>query len=169
MMVVLAQRGGTFRETIAMSKAYAAARTRHGASELLDSVVGSRPKLDHPDRSSPEAFRQQTLGRLGEAVALLQRMTATRARRPRRGRSPPPHAVAGRGGWVWERSRTRVPLLSNRPAVRSDIGAAWALHRPPGGDGESLWAHLRLTRALARARCLGSLSTRVVSKDLERS
>lgn len=72
MMIALAQRGGTFRETIAMSKAYAAARTGHGASELLDAVVSSRPKVDHPDRSSPEALRRQTLGRLKDAVSLLQ-------------------------------------------------------------------------------------------------
>ena len=36
MIVLTAAHGGTFRETIAMSKAYAEARAEHGESELLD-------------------------------------------------------------------------------------------------------------------------------------
>src|SRR6185503_14777524 len=35
MMVAMAQRGGTFRETISMAKAYGEARKEHGQSELL--------------------------------------------------------------------------------------------------------------------------------------
>jgi hypothetical protein len=38
MLVVMATRGGIFRETVALSKAYAEARTQHGKSELLDEV-----------------------------------------------------------------------------------------------------------------------------------
>jgi hypothetical protein len=38
---------GTFRETIAMSKAYAEARAEHGESELLDEIVSAKPKMDH--------------------------------------------------------------------------------------------------------------------------
>ena len=39
MIVVTAQRGGSFRETIAMAKAYVEARQHHGESELLDEIV----------------------------------------------------------------------------------------------------------------------------------
>ena len=42
MIVVTAQRGGTFRETIAMAKAYAEARQQHGESELLDEIVAAQ-------------------------------------------------------------------------------------------------------------------------------
>jgi len=47
MIVVTAARGGTFRETIAMAKAYAEARGEHGESELLDEIVEAKPKVDH--------------------------------------------------------------------------------------------------------------------------
>jgi hypothetical protein len=43
MYVVTATRGGMFRETVAMSKAYAEARAQHGESELLDAIVAARP------------------------------------------------------------------------------------------------------------------------------
>ena len=36
MIVVTAQRGGSFRETIAMAKSYVEARKQHGKSQLLD-------------------------------------------------------------------------------------------------------------------------------------
>jgi hypothetical protein len=35
-MVMMAQRGGTFRESIAMARGYAEARGQHGESALLD-------------------------------------------------------------------------------------------------------------------------------------
>jgi hypothetical protein len=46
LIIVTARRGGTFRETIAMAKAYAEARQHHGESELLDEIVSgcSRPR-----------------------------------------------------------------------------------------------------------------------------
>ena len=44
MIVLTAAHGGTFRETIAMSKAYAEARAEHGESELLDEIVSAKPK-----------------------------------------------------------------------------------------------------------------------------
>src|ERR1700731_887543 len=46
MIVVTAQRGGSFRETIAMAKAYAEARQQHGESELLDEIVAAKPERD---------------------------------------------------------------------------------------------------------------------------
>jgi hypothetical protein len=72
MMVVTASHGGTFRETIAMSKAYAEARAEHGDSELLDEIVAAKPKVDHTRYHSPEELRDSGLGHLRDAVALLQ-------------------------------------------------------------------------------------------------
>src|SRR5206468_8084055 len=46
MIVIMAQRGGTFRETIAMGKAYAEARKQHGAGELLDEILAAKPEID---------------------------------------------------------------------------------------------------------------------------
>ena len=43
-IVITAQRGGTFRETFSMAKAYTEARQQHGESELLDELVSTKPK-----------------------------------------------------------------------------------------------------------------------------
>ena len=72
MIVITAAHGGTFRETIAMSKAYVDARAQHGASELLDEVVAANPKIDHTRNHSPEELRDAGLGHLRNAVALLE-------------------------------------------------------------------------------------------------
>ena len=72
MIVVTAAGGGMWRETFAMSKAYAEARAGHGQSELLDEIVAARPKVDHPKAHSQEEFRDQSLQHLREAVALVQ-------------------------------------------------------------------------------------------------
>ena len=71
MLVVTASKGGMFRETIAMSKAYAEARAEHGGSELLDAVVATNPKVEHIHADSPEAARERLIGILGEASALV--------------------------------------------------------------------------------------------------
>jgi hypothetical protein len=70
MMVVTADRGGTFRETYAMAKAYAEARQHHGESELLDALVSAGPK-GGPRYHSPEELHEQSLQRLREAADLL--------------------------------------------------------------------------------------------------
>ena len=54
MMVITASKGGTFRETFSMSKAWAEARQRQGQSELLDAVVAEKPKLDDKPGSAIE-------------------------------------------------------------------------------------------------------------------
>ena len=72
MIVVTAAHGGTFRETIAMSKAYAEARAEHGDSELLDEIVSAKPKLDHTRYHSAEEFRDNGLSHLRDAMALLE-------------------------------------------------------------------------------------------------
>jgi hypothetical protein len=73
MIVVTAQRGGSFRETIAIAKAYVEARQQHGESELLDEIVATKPERDHTHYHSPEELKQHGLQHLRDAVVLLER------------------------------------------------------------------------------------------------
>ncbi len=73
MLVITASRGGTFRETFALSKAYAEARGQHGESELLDEVVAAKPEIDHTRYHSPEEIRTAGLQHLRDAVDVLER------------------------------------------------------------------------------------------------
>ena len=70
MIVVTAQRGGTFRETLAMAKAYAEARKQHGESELLDEIVSAKPEIDHTRYRSAEELEENGLKHLRDAVEL---------------------------------------------------------------------------------------------------
>jgi hypothetical protein len=72
MIVITAAHGGTFRETLALSKAYTEARAEHGESELLDEIVSAKPKVDHTRYHSPEELRDQGLGHLRDAMALVE-------------------------------------------------------------------------------------------------
>ena len=72
MIVVTAASGGMFRETIALSKAYAEARKLHGQSELLDEIVLAKPKADHTRYHSVGELRDNGLRHLRDAVALLE-------------------------------------------------------------------------------------------------
>ncbi len=72
LIVVTAQKGGTFRETIAMAKAYAEARQQHGESELLDEIAAGKPERDHAHYHSPDELKQGGLQHLRDAVALLE-------------------------------------------------------------------------------------------------
>ncbi len=72
MLVITAARGGMFRETMSMAKAYAEAREQHGQSELLDAIVAAKPKVDHARYGSPEELKERSLGHLRDAVALLE-------------------------------------------------------------------------------------------------
>ena len=73
MIVVTAQRGGTFRESIAMAKAYVEARRQHGESELLDEIVAAKPERDHTRYHSVEELRQHGLQHLRDAAQVLER------------------------------------------------------------------------------------------------
>jgi hypothetical protein len=73
MIVVTAQRGGTIRETLAIAKAYAEARQRHGESELLDEIVAAKPEIDHTRYHSVAELKQHGLQHLRDAVELLER------------------------------------------------------------------------------------------------
>jgi hypothetical protein len=72
MVVLTAQKGGTFKEMWAMSKAYVEARKQHGESELLDVIVSAKPKVDHSHYSSPQELREAGLATINQAVTVLQ-------------------------------------------------------------------------------------------------
>ena len=72
-MVMMAQRGGTFRESIAMAKGYAEARGQHGESELLDELVSAKPEVDHTRYRSLEELKQHGLQHLRDALEILER------------------------------------------------------------------------------------------------
>ena len=45
MVALMAESGGTFRETWALAKAFTEARKEHGESELLDALVAEKPDI----------------------------------------------------------------------------------------------------------------------------
>ena len=73
MIVVTAQRGGTFRETLAIAKAYVEARKHHGESELLDEIVSAKPEINRSRYHSAEELKEHGLQHLRDAVDLLER------------------------------------------------------------------------------------------------
>jgi hypothetical protein len=61
-----------FRETVAMSKAYAEARAQHGESELLDEIVAEKPHMERGGKvHNPEELRDTALECLTEATTVL--------------------------------------------------------------------------------------------------
>jgi hypothetical protein len=66
-LVALADRGGTFRESIALGKAYNEAR-RDGGSELLEQLVASPPSLDPQSAGQPDQIPEQ----IREAVRIVE-------------------------------------------------------------------------------------------------
>lgn len=65
-----ASKGGSFRESWAIAKAYAEARKERGESQLLDDLVADKPKTKR--YASAEEAESQGLQRLSEAVSLLE-------------------------------------------------------------------------------------------------
>lgn len=72
MYVLTAEHGGSFRESFALAKAYAEAREQHGESEVLDAVVGEKPKVDRHKYGTPEALRTDGIQLLHQAVGVLE-------------------------------------------------------------------------------------------------
>jgi hypothetical protein len=71
MIVATAARGGSFRESIALTRAYAEARAQHGASELLDEIVAAKPEIDHTRYHSAGELRDNGLEHIRGAVTVL--------------------------------------------------------------------------------------------------
>jgi hypothetical protein len=76
LIVVTAQRGGTFRESFAMAKAYAEARQQHGGSQLLDEIVAAKPQRDKTHYHSHDEQKTAGLKHLQDAVAILGQKAA---------------------------------------------------------------------------------------------
>lgn len=72
LLVVAAGRGGTIRESVAISRAYAAARDAQ-PGELLSELLASPAAVGTPGRAPPsaEALEQLALARLREAIRIL--------------------------------------------------------------------------------------------------
>jgi hypothetical protein len=71
LIVVTAQRGGTFRETFSIAKSYAAAAKLVQDGELLREIVTHRPELDHARFKTPAELRERGLQHIRDAVALV--------------------------------------------------------------------------------------------------
>jgi hypothetical protein len=71
LIVITSEHGGSFRETIALSKAYVEARAQHGESELLDEIVSEKPRMEQGRFHSPEELKDQGLVDINRAVVLL--------------------------------------------------------------------------------------------------
>jgi hypothetical protein len=67
-MVALADRGGSFRESLALGKAYAAAKRDGSSSELLKELVASPPSLDRESAGQPDQIPEQ----IREAVRMVE-------------------------------------------------------------------------------------------------
>jgi hypothetical protein len=69
-LVLMAQGGGSFRETWAFAKSYAEARKQPGQSQLLDELASEKPDVER--HSTREEQESQGLTGLREAIALLE-------------------------------------------------------------------------------------------------
>jgi hypothetical protein len=70
--VATASRGGTFRESFALAKAYTEARKAQGENELLDALVSERPKMKRERANSAGELKEQSLQQIRDALALVE-------------------------------------------------------------------------------------------------
>jgi hypothetical protein len=72
LIVLSADKGGTFRESLALARAYADARKRHAESALVDELASKGPP--HTRRfGSPQELRDEGIETLKEASKLVDR------------------------------------------------------------------------------------------------
>ncbi len=73
MRVMAADRGGTFRESLAIGRVYREAREQHGQSELLDELVASPPAVDQSRAQQAGGdVATMAIDRLREAMRVLE-------------------------------------------------------------------------------------------------
>jgi hypothetical protein len=77
LLVSMAERGGTIRESFSLAKAWAEARGSSGASALIDDIAQSKPSIDRERSSSPEELKDRFLGNIREATSLLETKAST--------------------------------------------------------------------------------------------
>jgi len=74
MLVIAADRGGSVRETVAVSRAYVAARERH-EGEFMSALLATPPAIDPATRPrTGEDLRRAAPDALRQAVAILERL-----------------------------------------------------------------------------------------------
>ena len=74
MLVIAADRGGTVRETAAISRAYASVRAQH-QDDLLREILSTPPTIDPATAPrTPEDLRREAPATLRRAVAILERV-----------------------------------------------------------------------------------------------
>ena len=78
MQVASAGRGGTIRESLAVSRVYQAARQAHGDSPFRDELVSSPPGVDPQRLAGAGDLAAVARERLGEAVGLVSQKSTPR-------------------------------------------------------------------------------------------
>jgi hypothetical protein len=71
LMVMLAERGGAIRESIALGKAYAKAR-QAGGSELVEQLVSAAPQVNPHEMGSRDKVRSQLPERIRDGIGLVE-------------------------------------------------------------------------------------------------
>lgn len=72
LIVSTAERGGSFRESFSLAKAFADSRKATGASDLMDEIAQSKPHVDRARKGSGEDLKEHHLGIIRQAVSLLE-------------------------------------------------------------------------------------------------
>jgi hypothetical protein len=72
LIVSIAERGGSFRESFSLAKGLSEARADSGASALMDEIARSKPKVDRAGAGSPEELKAHYLDNLRQAVSILE-------------------------------------------------------------------------------------------------
>jgi hypothetical protein len=72
LIVSMAERGGTLRESFSLAKAWTEARGSSGATALLDEIAQSKPKVDRARTGSRRELKDHYLGVIREAASLLE-------------------------------------------------------------------------------------------------
>lgn len=133
LIMTSASHGGTFKETLAIGKAYAEARAQHGESELLDEIVAAKPKVDHAHYRSVEELREHNLQHLRDAVGVLGRKASARELDDYR------HFVLSLAERVAQAHREHgVTVSDQEQAVLSEISSSLGGSRAGGSASERL-------------------------------
>jgi len=75
LLVIAASRGGTVRETLAISRAYARAREGTGPGELMREILASPPAIERSNMPrTPEDLRTAAPRELRRAIGVLDRI-----------------------------------------------------------------------------------------------
>lgn len=74
LMIAAAQRGGSFRESYSIARAYADARKQRGASQLLDDIAAEKPRMERPHVKTPDELKQHALEQLRQSRSLVEQI-----------------------------------------------------------------------------------------------